>query len=41
VFRKARKDVTYNGYLIPEGESINWNLIHEMRASSLYPEPKK
>ncbi|CAM9885429.1 unnamed protein product [Ectocarpus sp. 4 AP-2014] len=31
LFRKARKDFSYNGYLIPEGETINWNLIHGRR----------
>lgn len=41
VFRKARVDVSYNGHRIPEGTTINWNLIHGFRAESLYPEPEK
>ena len=41
VFRKSRVDVTYNGYLIPEGKFINCNIVHGLRAESLYPEPKK
>ncbi|CAM9217969.1 unnamed protein product [Ectocarpus sp. 8 AP-2014] len=41
LFRKARKDFSYNGYLIPEGQTINWNLIHGSRAEKLYPEPEK
>ncbi|CAN0343968.1 unnamed protein product, partial [Hapterophycus canaliculatus] len=28
VFRKARKDVSYNGYRIPSGSMINMNMIH-------------
>eukprot|EP00903_Cladosiphon_okamuranus_P015051 g13924.t1 len=41
VFRKTRVDVNYNGYLIPEGETINWSMIHGFRAESLYPEAEK
>eukprot|EP00903_Cladosiphon_okamuranus_P015049 g13922.t1 len=41
MFRKTRVDVNYNGYLIPGGETVNWNMIHGFRAESLYPEPKK
>ncbi|CAN0363902.1 unnamed protein product, partial [Hapterophycus canaliculatus] len=41
VFRKARNDVSYNGYLIPSGAMIEMNMIHGFRASSLYDEPKK
>ncbi|CAN0034904.1 unnamed protein product [Scytosiphon promiscuus] len=41
VFRKALNDVSYNGYLIPSGATINMNMIHGFRANSLYDEPKK
>lgn len=41
VFRKTRVDVNYNGYLIPGGKTINWNIVHGLRAESIYPEPKK
>ena len=41
VFRKTKEDVTFNGYLIPGGEMINWNWLHQNRAPSLYPSPKK
>ena len=41
LFRMTKKDVTYNGYLIPEGEMITWSSAHQMRAPSIYPSPKK
>lgn len=41
VFRKTKEDVVFNDYLIPAGKPINWNMVYQMRASSLYPEPKK
>ena len=41
VFRKTRVDVNYNGYLVPEGKSISWNIVHGLRAESIYPEPRK
>ncbi|CAN0360721.1 unnamed protein product, partial [Hapterophycus canaliculatus] len=28
VFRTTRKDVSYNGYLIPSGSRIEMNMIH-------------
>lgn len=41
LFRKTRVDVSYNGYRIPKGKTINLNTIHGLRSESLYPEPKK
>lgn len=41
VVRKTRQDVYYNGYLIPEGTTITWNMSSGFRAESLYPEPTK
>ncbi|CAM9890676.1 unnamed protein product [Ectocarpus sp. 8 AP-2014] len=41
VFRTTRKDMSYNGYLIPEGETISWNLTQGSLAETLYPEPRK
>ncbi|CAB1106783.1 unnamed protein product [Ectocarpus sp. CCAP 1310/34] len=41
VFRTTRKDISYNGYLIPEGETISWNLTQGSLAETLYPEPRQ
>lgn len=41
VFRVARTDLEFNGFLIPKGEKICWNLNNGNKAESLYPEPAK
>lgn len=41
VFRTALKDVEYNGYSVPKGDKIAWNLNNGNKAASLYPEPAK
>ena len=41
VFRKAKKDLEYNGFLIPEGEPILWSLANEYVSESFYPQHTK
>lgn len=40
-FRVAKKDLRYNGYLIPQGEKLCWNINNGNKAESLYPEPQR
>lgn len=40
-FRRAVRDVHFNGYLIPAGTRISWNVLGGYRSERLYPESKK
>lgn len=41
VMRTTLRDVEYNGYDIPAGTKVQWNLLGAFRAASVYPQPEK